>query len=87
MHILVIGASGMVGQAALFACAQDERVSRITAIVRRPMEHTSLSSIARLHEVVCPDLFQLENALNQPNNDLLGAPDACLCCAGSRRTI
>ena len=63
----------MVGQAALVACRQDARVTRVTALVRSPLALTR----GKVHELVCPDLFQLDTLTGQ-----LGAPDACLFCAG-----
>jgi uncharacterized protein YbjT (DUF2867 family) len=74
MQVLVIGASGMVGQAALAACLRDERVSRVTTVVRRPPAATLHH---KLHPVLCADLFELESVADQ-----LGSPDACLFCAG-----
>jgi uncharacterized protein YbjT (DUF2867 family) len=73
MHILLTGASGMVGQAALAACRQDDRVAQVTAVVRSPL------GIAgdKVRELVCPDLFDIAGIANQ-----LGTPDACLFCAG-----
>jgi uncharacterized protein YbjT (DUF2867 family) len=73
MHILLTGASGMVGQAALAACRQDSRVTQVTALVRRPLGVAS----GKIRELVCPDLFALGTIADQ-----LGAPDACLFCAG-----
>jgi putative NADH-flavin reductase len=77
MQILLVGASGMVGQAALAPCAQDERVSRVTAVVRRPLGHAGQAASGKLHEVLCSDMFQLDTVADQ-----LGTPDACLFCAG-----
>jgi hypothetical protein len=73
MHILLIGASGMVGQAALVACRQDPRVTQLTALVRKPLGITG----GKVREVLCPDLFAIVTVVDQ-----LGTPDACLFCAG-----
>jgi uncharacterized protein YbjT (DUF2867 family) len=73
MHIIIVGSSGMVGHAALRACISDSRVSRITALVRKPIGIAG----AKVKEVVCPDLFQIAAVSNQ-----IGKPDACLFCAG-----
>jgi uncharacterized protein YbjT (DUF2867 family) len=73
MHILLVGASGMVGQAALAACRQDTRVARVTALVG-----SSLGIIGdKVRELVCPDFLDIASIANQ-----LGSPDACLFCAG-----
>jgi uncharacterized protein YbjT (DUF2867 family) len=73
MHVLLIGASGMVGQAALAACRQDPRVSRVTALVRSPLGIAG----GTVREVLCPDLLEIAGVANE-----LGIPDACLYCAG-----
>lgn len=73
MKILLTGASGMVGQAALAACIADPRVTEVIALVRSPLNLTH----GKVRELLCPDLFQLATIADQ-----LGAPDACLCCAG-----
>ncbi|MGA7156471.1 MAG: NAD-dependent epimerase/dehydratase family protein [Acidobacteriaceae bacterium] len=73
MHILLIGASGMVGQAALLACQRDDRITQITALVRHPLGTTT----SKVREILCPDLFAISTIADQ-----LGSPDACLFCAG-----
>jgi uncharacterized protein YbjT (DUF2867 family) len=77
MQVLLLGASGMVGQSALAACVQDERVSQVTAVVRRPLQQGARTATTKLREVLCADLFQLQGIADQ-----LGEPDACLFCAG-----
>jgi len=73
MRILLIGASGMVGQSALEACRADGRIQEVAAVVRAPLGIAG----SKVREVVCPDLFQIESVAGK-----LGAPDACLFCAG-----
>jgi uncharacterized protein YbjT (DUF2867 family) len=73
MDILLTGASGMVGQAALAACRRDSRVSQVTALVRKPLGIAG----GKVREIVCPDLFEIATIAQQ-----LGKPDACLFCAG-----
>jgi uncharacterized protein YbjT (DUF2867 family) len=73
MHVLITGASGMVGQAALVACRQDPRVVGVTALVRTPLGIAG----GKVRQCLCPDLFHLETVADQ-----LGVPDACLFCAG-----
>ncbi len=63
----------MVGKAALAACRQDPRVTRVTALVRIPLGVAG----GKVDELVCPDLFAIAAIANQ-----LGTPDACLFCAG-----
>jgi hypothetical protein len=63
----------MVGQAALAACRQDARVTEVTAVVRSPLGISG----DKVRELVCPDLFEIAGIADQ-----LGAPDACLFCAG-----
>jgi uncharacterized protein YbjT (DUF2867 family) len=63
----------MVGQAALRACVEDTRVSRVSALVRKPLGIAG----GNVKEIVCPDLFALAEVAEQ-----IGKPDACLFCAG-----
>jgi len=63
----------MVGQAALRACNLDPRVTRVTALVRTPLGIGG----GKVKELRCPDLFAIGMIADQ-----LGAPDACLFCAG-----
>jgi uncharacterized protein YbjT (DUF2867 family) len=76
MHILLTGASGMVGQGALTACIADPGVTRVTALVRAPLGIAG----GKVAEVVCPDLFQIATVADQLA--AFGKPDACLFCAG-----
>jgi uncharacterized protein YbjT (DUF2867 family) len=73
MKILLTGASGMVGQAALAACLADQRVTHVTIVVRKPLGHAH----PKLKEVICLNLFKLMRVREQ-----IGQPDACLFCAG-----
>lgn len=73
MHILLTGASGMVGQSALIACRNDPRVTQVTALVRAPLGISG----GKVRELICPNLFDIASLASQ-----LGTPDACLFCAG-----
>jgi uncharacterized protein YbjT (DUF2867 family) len=73
MHILLTGASGMVGQGALAACIADPAVTQVTALVRAPLGIAG----GKVTELLCSDLFQIATVADQ-----LGIPDACLFCAG-----
>jgi uncharacterized protein YbjT (DUF2867 family) len=72
MHILLTGASGMVGQAALAACIADPHVTEVTALVRTPLGIER----GKVRELQCPNLLDIATLPN------LGEPDACLFCAG-----
>jgi uncharacterized protein YbjT (DUF2867 family) len=76
MHILLTGASGMVGQGALAACIADPAVTHVTALVRASLGIAG----GKVTEVVCPDLFQIDTVASQLT--AFGNPDACLFCAG-----
>lgn len=63
MRVLVFGASGMVGQAALTAAVRDPEVTEVVAVVRRPLgtrgaddpkvrqvQHTDFADVSALHD-------------------------------------
>jgi len=49
LHVVIFGATGMVGAAALLECLDDARVASVLAVVRRPtgMAHPKLTEIVR----------------------------------------
>jgi len=73
MNIILFGATGMLGQAALRECLLDPEVHRVVAITR-----TSLGeSDPKLREVVVSDLFDVSRYAGD-----LANRDACLFCLG-----
>lgn len=73
MRVLLFGATGMVGQAALRACLQAEDVGEVVAVVRTP----SGQHHPKLRELQHDDLWHL-----QPLADRLAGFDACFFCIG-----
>ena len=73
MNVLLLGATGMVGQAVLRECLLASDVDRVTALGRTAtgQEH------ARLEELVHPNLFELS-----PIEHTLTGFDACFFCIG-----
>lgn len=74
MHVLITGATGLVGQGVLQECLQADDVARVTALVRHP---TGVAH-PKLHEVQVADFAQVEHAADQ-----LRGIDACFYCAGA----
>lgn len=73
MRVLLFGATGMVGQAALRACLQAADVSEVVAVVRTP----SGQRHPKLRELQHDDLWH-----PQPLADRLAGFDACFFCIG-----
>lgn len=73
MNVVVFGATGMLGQAALRACLLDPEVHKVVAVTRATLG----KSDPKLREVVVPDLFDLPRYA-----DALSDIDACLFCLG-----
>jgi uncharacterized protein YbjT (DUF2867 family) len=73
MHILLYGATGMVGHGALDACLRDPGVERVTVVGRRATGRVH----QKLSEHVAPDVTDL-SALDAT----LPSVDACLFCLG-----
>jgi uncharacterized protein YbjT (DUF2867 family) len=72
MKIILLGATGMVGQGVLHECLLDPDVESVVAVVRSPMGKTD----AKLREIVRSDLFDLSYV-----SELAGY-DACFFCLG-----
>lgn len=73
MRVIIFGASGMLGKAALLECLDDTGVTEVIAVVRRPLglEH------AKLRELVHTDF--LDYSAIEGN---FAGLDACLYCVG-----
>ncbi|MFD7230313.1 NAD-dependent epimerase/dehydratase family protein [Streptomyces sp. NPDC059881] len=76
MKVILLGATGMVGQGALRECLRDERVSDVLVIGRTELgvEH------AKLRQIVAPDLAELMTRTDVVNE--LSGYDACFFCLG-----
>ncbi|HLX11205.1 MAG TPA: NAD(P)H-binding protein, partial [Bacteroidota bacterium] len=77
MHILITGATGMVGEEVVRQAILDPGIDRITALVRRPLE----LSHAKLEVVVHSDFLRYDGL-----TDLFRKCDACLWCLGISQT-
>lgn len=73
MNVVILGATGLVGQGVLHACLRDETVTRVTAICRRPPKVTH----PKLEVVRHDDFTDL-----RPLAGRLGHVDACYFCIG-----
>lgn len=73
MHVLLFGATGMIGHGALTACIADPDVERVTAIGRRSTGRVH----AKLTEHLRADVTDLSGL-----EDELATVDACLFCLG-----
>src|SRR6476620_3295351 len=74
MNVLILGATGMVGQGVMRECLLDDGVARVVTLGR----HATGSADAKVREVVHADLFHLEPI----ERDLTGL-DACFYCLGA----
>ncbi|HYQ21959.1 NAD(P)H-binding protein [Stenotrophomonas sp.] len=73
MRVLLVGASGLVGQGVMQACLESQHVAQVVALVRRPG-----SLPADVDAIVLPDFLQC-TALGEA----LSGFDACFYCAGA----
>lgn len=73
MKVILLGATGMVGQGVLIECLRDPRVTRVLALGRSP----SGRSDPKLQELVHADLYDLSSVRVQ-----LQGYDACFFCLG-----
>jgi uncharacterized protein YbjT (DUF2867 family) len=73
MNVLILGATGMVGQGVLRECLLDDGVARVVTLGRTPTGQAH----PKLREIVHADLLELS-----PVEDRLGGLDACFYCLG-----
>jgi uncharacterized protein YbjT (DUF2867 family) len=73
MKVLVLGASGMVGQGVLRECLRADDVDTVVSLLRQPSRQRQ----PKLHELVVPDLTDLAAV----ESELRGL-DACFFCIG-----
>src|SRR5450432_3435417 len=73
MKVLVVGASGMVGQGVLRECLLDPEVERVVVVGRRALGRTD----AKLVDLAVADLTDLSSS----EGELAGC-DACFYCLG-----
>lgn len=73
MNVLVLGASGMVGQGVMRECLAANDVHTVVSLVRQPSRHRH----PKLYELVVPDLTDLSSI----ESELRGI-DACFFCIG-----
>ncbi len=73
MKVVLFGSTGMIGSGALLECLDDDGVTAVTSVVRRPTGQ----SHPKLTEVTCADFADLA-----PIEDQLAGHDACLWCLG-----
>jgi uncharacterized protein YbjT (DUF2867 family) len=73
MNVLILGATGMVGQAVLRECLLDDGVAQVVTLGRSPVEQRH----PKLRQIVHADLLALA-----PVEDQLRGLDACFFCLG-----
>jgi len=74
MDVLILGATGMVGQGVMRECLLDPGVNRVVTLGR----HGTGNAHPKLREIVHADLFHL-----QPIEEQLTGLDACFYCLGA----
>jgi uncharacterized protein YbjT (DUF2867 family) len=74
MNVLILGATGMVGQGVLRECLLDDGVARVVTLGRTPTGQAH----PKLREIVHDDLLRLTSV-----EDRLGDLDACFYCLGA----
>ncbi len=74
MHILLTGATGLLGQGVAAACLEDSRVRQLTVLTRRPSGLTG----DRVNEHVLADFARAADL-----HDAMKGIDACFYCAGA----
>lgn len=73
LHVIITGATGMVGEGVLHECLQHPLVETVLVINRKPCDTTHV----KLKEIIHTDFFDLS-----PIADQLGGYNACFFCLG-----
>ncbi len=73
IKIIITGATGMVGEGVLLECLENDAVSKVLMVNRKP----SPIKHSKLEELIVPNFMDLE-----PYTDALAGYDACFYCAG-----
>lgn len=73
MRVIIFGATGMIGEAALIECLEDDSVEHVLAVVRRPLERKH----DKLEVLVHDDFLDFSKVEHQ-----LSGYDVCLYCLG-----
>ncbi len=73
LKVIITGATGMVGEGALFECLQNEKVAEVLLVSRK---HYELQH-PKLNQLIVPDFTKLENFKEE-----IKGYDACFFCAG-----
>ncbi len=73
LSVIIMGATGMVGEGVLLECLADPRVGRVLVVNRKPGGHTH----PKLAELIHADFFDLSAIQSQ-----LAGFDACFFCLG-----
>lgn len=77
MRVILLGATGMVGQGVLRECLRDTRITQVTAVGRRPSGVVD----PKVEDLVRPELFTPPFAWEDAAGLLFGY-DACFFCLG-----
>jgi len=72
-HVLITGASGMVGRSVLLECIDDKRIDRITLVLRNEinLQHP------KINQIILNDFTRFDEVKLK-----FGRPDACFHCMG-----
>jgi nucleoside-diphosphate-sugar epimerase len=72
-HVLITGASGMVGRSVLLECMDDKRIDKITLVLRNEinLQHP------KINQIILKDFTRFDEVKLK-----LGRPDACFHCMG-----
>lgn len=73
MKVIITGTTGMIGEGILLECLNDDRISTILSVSRKP----SGKSHPKLKEYIVSDFLNLKE-----NDEMLKGYDACFFCAG-----
>ena len=73
MNIIITGTTGMIGEGILLECLNDDRVSTILSVSRKPTGKNH----PKLKEYIVADFLSL-----QEGDEMLQGYDACFFCAG-----
>ena len=63
MHVILTGATGLVGSVVLHAMTKNPEISKISILSRRPVPMIQSTNDSRIKTILCKDFSKLEDGI------------------------
>lgn len=72
MHVILTGATGLVGSAVLHAMTKNPEISKISILSRRPVPMIQNSDDSRIKTILCKDFSKFDDSILEQLNGATG---------------